>query len=155
VTTYTTSGSKDLACVVSNFEFVCTVKYIAKITGHSGFTTRTYTAVEVELDPVQGTTTPKANGLTFTNVTNLCETTPFAGGLICGTFFNVDTCLESYPANFSPKAIGGGGATDAHRYDRVVEIWKRNDAWVMNEWGVHDGNCGGDDLSEVFEIFPV
>jgi hypothetical protein len=147
-------------------EFKCIVKFLAKIVGHSGeYPSRTYRAREVELHPFSDTGTCNTSSRGFSNnksggrewegVINLCEINTTEEGE-SSVVYNVDTSQvpdhlgqvpTTYPPGFDPKPIGGGGRTNDHMYDRVVEIWHQEGmGWVMSEWGVHDGYCGGDDL---------
>jgi hypothetical protein len=64
------------------------------------------------------------------------------------TIFGIDMSLATYPPHFRPRPVDGGGATNDHRVDRIVEVWSltgcecENSIWVMNEMSAHDGVCG-------------
>jgi len=136
------------------------VTFFAKLTAHSVITTDVrwlYTFVEVAATPtfaVGGVLT----GVSFATFTgartgkciNLAEwgndSEPSAG---TPWYLNdVDAHGTGYAATvFQLMPIGGGGTTQTHKVDRVVQITRAMDAasgyqwWWFDRQNVHDGNC--------------
>lgn len=60
--------------------------------------------------------------------------------------WGVDRTATNYPTGYRPRAVGGGGTADTHRYDVPVLMFPMTDALgALRHWfwafGSHDGNC--------------
>lgn len=64
-----------------------------------------------------------------------------------GIAFAVNTAGASYPNNFAPRPISGGGTDNTHQQDVIIEITGKVTAsdgstiYLFDRQGTHDGTC--------------
>jgi len=122
--------------------------FLAKITGHAalaGYYYRwkyAFSEVTYDGDTIAAVAGGRSGTTTVGYALNLREyghTASFAWGV------KVDAA--GYPPAFAPKAVGGGGATDAHCTDEIVWMEHATDVngvgcLRFSAPGSHDGTCG-------------
>jgi len=125
--------------------------FLAQITDHEQFADGTYRwryawngvaykrsdASVISLDAPAGTLVSTGDW-----AINIAELVHDSTGIVWGV--NIDGA--DYPAGFSPKAVGGGGAGATHQQDVIVQMHVSlgsdgNPFYWFDRMGTHDGTC--------------
>jgi hypothetical protein len=130
-------------------------KYLVRITGNALFSGEDarwkYAFTEVQLDGDDGYvdldggrtgTTSSGYAINLDELTHVPEPISSTPWYVWG----IDVHGASYPTNFYPRPVGGGGTSGTHKLDQIVEITERFDVngdaiRTFSRQGSHDGEC--------------